>query len=76
MELKNYWESLSKKQREEYATRAGTTYDYMRVHVIPGKKIPRKHLLEQLAPASNNEVSTIEAYQHFYPQLREEVDAA
>lgn len=70
MTLQEYFYSLSKSEREAYCDRAGTTFDYVRIHLIPLRggagKIPRPSLLKRLAAATCGRVSYQAVLMHFY----------
>ena len=66
MELTMFYKNLSREEQKAYAVRAKTTDSYMRNHIIPGRKVPRKGLLRRLSDASHNLVSYREVIEHFY----------
>lgn len=70
MELKAYYYSLTPSEREQYAERAGTTAEYIRIHLVPRnrapQKLPKKELMQGLADASQGRVSFQEVLAHFY----------
>lgn len=69
---REYWESLGPEGRRQYAKRAGTTPEYIRVHLIPPagssrqKKIPRPDLMERLIAATQGKVPRRDVLDHFY----------
>ncbi len=69
MELKTYYRELSPAERKQYADRAGTETEYIRIHLIPPNnppdRMPRKDLLRSLAEASEGNVSLGEVLEHF-----------
>ena len=72
MELHKYFHALTLDQRAAYARRAGTSVDYIRIHLIlpsgGSRKIPKKPLMGKLASESEGQVSYQEVLEHFYPQ--------
>ena len=70
MELRKYYQSLTVQQRKEYAERAGTDVEYIRVHLIPPNKqpdrTPRRKLMQKLAEASDGNVTIDEVFRHFF----------
>ncbi|GKW21871.1 hypothetical protein PEC302107_36000 [Pectobacterium araliae] len=61
-DLKELWLSLSNSTREKIATEAGTTNDYVRMHLVYRKKMPRKDMLKRLVKSMNsNGVSVTES---------------
>ena len=69
MEFVEYYKSLTPPQREAYAKKAGTTANYIRVHIIAPdyrRKIPRLELMRGLAKASKKNVTLPELVSYFY----------
>ena len=71
MRFPDFFRGLSDQQRERYADRAGTTVEYIRVHLIRAKRIPRPDLMDSLVQASAGAVSRKELLDHFYPPSAE-----
>jgi hypothetical protein len=69
MQFRDYFFSLTPPEREQYAARAGTSVDYIRMHLIssPPRKIPRRKLLDALIEATEGKVSRKEMLRHIYP---------
>lgn len=66
MDFKEWFLSLSEDQREKYASDAGTTSGYIRVHLIGRRKIPRPELLRSLAAASRGKFTVPKLLAFFY----------
>ena len=66
MKFSDYFKSLNSSAQEIYASRAGTTANYIRVHLLAKRRIPRPALLDGLAQASQGKVSRDEILAHFY----------
>lgn len=67
MKLREYIESLSQEEQDEYAIRAGTTGNHLRMHLKHARKIPRLDLMMGLWEGSKGRVSRQEVLDHFYP---------
>jgi len=65
MNLRQYIESLSPKQLEDYANRCKTTSAYLLVKVKYARCQPRKALREALSKESDGAVSQNEVLVHF-----------
>ena len=74
MNYKTYFRNLDESAREAHAKKAGTTADYINIHLIPKRKIPRKELMQALADASGGQCSYRDLIDYFY--LDEEEVAA
>jgi hypothetical protein len=70
MKLRTYFEGLDSDAKSLYAKRAGTSLNYMQIHLFsePPRKIPRPEMLRRLAKASSGAVSFKEVLSHFYEQ--------
>ena len=66
MLFKDYFLSLTKQSRKEYAKRAGTTEQYISGHLINCYKTPRRKLLIRLADASNGAITFDELVTFFF----------
>ena len=62
----DFFSNMDLASREAYAKRAGTSEAYIRIHLVPCRKIPRKQMIENLARASNGRLSCSEIVKHFY----------
>ena len=54
---------------EEYATRAGTTAKYIRVHLIAPperRKVPREKSMDKLVASSDGKLTKMDLLEHFY----------
>ena len=67
MQFAEFLKGLDESARADYARRAGTTPGYIRVHLLSGRKVPRRDLLEALVVASDGQVSRTEMLDHFFP---------
>lgn len=63
----DFFNSMYLEEREAYAKRAGTSEAYIRIHLVPRRKIPRKQMIENLARASDGRLSCSDIVKHFYP---------
>ena len=70
MKLREYWKSLSGKERFEYAERVGVSEGYMRVHLIPARKTPRENILYGLSKESFGHVEHQDVLDHFFPDMK------
>jgi len=50
----------------DYCKRAGTTVKYLRIHLIPKRKVPKPPLMARLASASNGFVPKRKVLEHFH----------
>lgn len=66
MDFKEWFLQLSEQERARYATDAGTTPGYIRVHLIGRRKIPRPELLRALSDASLGRFTVPELLAFFY----------
>jgi len=76
MDFSDYFNSLDQKGRDRYARRAGTSSEYIRIHLVKRNRMPRPQLLQKLATASRGKVSYEEVVAHFYPDLSEAIFAS
>lgn len=65
MTFTEYLSSLSMAEQDAYAERCGTTGKYLRTHIRPGTRTPRKDLMHALAEESGGEVSIEAVLIHF-----------
>ena len=68
MNFKDFINSRTDEELEDYATRSGTTSQYIKCHLLNAYKEPRKKLRAALADESNGLVSHEEILKHFYKQ--------
>lgn len=47
-DLKKFWQSLSSAEKVKLAADAGTTTNYIKVHLVYGRRTPTKSLMERL----------------------------
>lgn len=70
MKLITYFESLkTDADVEAYAERCITSVDYLKIHTIPARKIPKKPLMVRLSQGSEGNVSVPEVLNHFYSDI-------
>lgn len=69
MILRAYYDSLNSKEKMAYAERAGTSSQYIQIHLMsaPPRKVPRPDLMRQLVDATDGACSLEEVLSHFYP---------
>lgn len=67
MTPREYYRTLERDAREDYARRVGTSVGYLRyiLKPIPGTT-PRRPLMEKLADESDGRVSRAEVIEYFY----------
>lgn len=69
MRFADYYRSLKGVERDKYAARAGTTRQYIEIHLLAKsarRKTPRKETMVALAGASNGAVTLEEVIAHFF----------
>ncbi len=68
MKIKDLWLKMDDNQRQQFATKCGTTLGYIERHLIqePPTRRPRPALLAKLVNASGGKLSDYGLYQHFY----------
>jgi hypothetical protein len=66
MDFKEFYSSLSVKEREKYAQDADTSCEYIRIHLVTKKKIPRPELMQKLADASKGKLTLSDILEFFY----------
>jgi hypothetical protein len=69
MQLPDYFNSLSKEERDAYGRRAKTSAGYIRTHLVAPpsrRRVPRPALMRRLAEASNGAVTYEELLAYFY----------
>jgi len=71
MNFKDYIQKLSDDELRCYATKAGTSVKYIKIQLIPRKRVPRPDLMKSLAVSSELEVTPIDILCHFYPDMFE-----
>lgn len=72
MELKTYFKSLENEADiQAYAERCGTSANYLKIHTIPVRKIPKKPFMVKLSEGSEGKVSVDEVLNHFYSDISE-----
>lgn len=72
MNYKTYFRSLDQAGREAHAKRANTSAEYINIHLISKRKIPRKELMQSLANASEGNCSYQDLINYFYLDEGEE----
>jgi len=67
MNFRDYYKSLTQKQRAEYARRAGTTTGYIHCHLLadPPRRVPRLKTIERMASATDGAVTFEELVEYF-----------
>jgi hypothetical protein len=69
MKFKDFYRSLDRSDREDYAKRAGTTTNYIEIHLMasrPLRKIPRTPLMKALVDEARGACSLEDLLKHFY----------
>lgn len=57
MNLKSYYQSLKREDREAFAARAGTSTGYIETHLLRKGRTPHKDKMRSLAAASEGSLS-------------------
>ena len=65
MTLIQFLSNLSMSEQDAYAERCGTTGKYLRTHIRPATRTPRRELLIALSAESDGQVSHEEVLRHF-----------
>jgi len=66
MEIDAYYKNLSKEDRKEFADRAMTSPEYIEIHLLPRRKIPRRKTMERLAAATNGACTYQDMVSYFF----------
>lgn len=66
MKFKNYFLSLSEQEQCAYAARAQVSRQYIQVHLLKPRRVPRPKTMAGLVRAARGAVSWEEMLQHFY----------
>lgn len=66
MKWEKYYRNLTKQEREAYAAAAGTTIGHIENHLLPGRKVPRRELMSNLAKSTEGKCSMLDLVKHFY----------
>ena len=65
MDFDTYYRQLDRDARRKFAERAGTSPEYIEIHLLPRKKMPRKNKMESLAKASRGALSYEKVVEYF-----------
>lgn len=68
MQIRDYWQILSKEERKRFAADAGSTVPYITRHLIgpsPTRE-PSPRFLRKLADASNGYLTRLDLFNYFY----------
>ena len=79
MNFRDYFSGLSNEDKNAFAARCNTSSNYIQVHYMssPPRKVPRRDRLDEMAAASNGQVSYDEIINHFfYPPAENSCSAA
>lgn len=68
MTFKEFWDQLTDEQKEAYAAQAGTTANYIRQHLVPARRVPRREFMARMVEATEGQVSQREMLDHFYAE--------
>lgn len=68
MDFRTYFEGLNSDEQDAFGLRAGTSGNYIRVHLManPPRRTPRPDLMKKLAEASDGAVTQADVIAHFY----------
>lgn len=69
MDFKTYYRSLNREQRARFAEVAETSVEYIEIHLISRRKVPKKDLMQRLAQASDGKLSYLDLVEFFDPEL-------
>jgi len=65
MTFPEFIRSLTDAQLEQYAKDCGTTSGYIKVHLMHGRKYPKKELMKALSAKSNGLIRDVDVLVHF-----------
>lgn len=65
MDFADFYRSLSREDRKQFADRADTSPEYIEIHLLPRRKTPRQDKMKALADASNGAVSYEDIVRYF-----------
>lgn len=65
MTFPEFIKSLTEEQLDQYAKDCGTTSGYITVHLMHGRKYPKKELMNALSEKSNGQVRDVDVLMHF-----------
>lgn len=65
MDFADFYRSLSREERKQFADRASTSPEYIEIHLLPRRKTPRRDKMESLAAASEGVVSYEDVVRYF-----------
>jgi len=66
MTLTDYVRSLSYDDLRDYANKCSTSMAYIKIHLLPARKIPKRPLMESLVKNSNGNLTMQDVLDHFY----------
>ncbi len=78
VDFEAYFMALDAHAREAFAARADTTVEYIRDHLLAGRRMPRRRLIESLAEALDDRgahISTDELVLFFHARSEREAAA-
>lgn len=64
--FEQYYRSMSQEDRAAYAERAGTSKEYIEIHLIPRRKVPKKQTMRALSDASEGAVTFEDVVSYFF----------
>ena len=73
MTFDEYIQSLNPEQLEAFAERARVSVNYLTLHLMPRRKVPRKELMRRLADSAAPKVERLAVLEHFYPEMFKDV---
>jgi hypothetical protein len=65
MDFADFYKQLSREERKQFADRARTSPEYIEIHLLPRRKMPRRSTMLALASASQGEVSYEDVVRYF-----------
>lgn len=65
MDFAEFYRTLSREDRKQFADRADTSPEYIEIHLLPRRKTPRKDKMIALAAASEGKVTYEDVVRYF-----------
>lgn len=66
MTFSAYIKAMTEDELCSYAEKCGTTGAYIKTHLLPARKIPKKNLMNALVAFSDGNITDKDVFDHFY----------
>ena len=66
MNINTYYKKLDRAGRKMFAARAGTSPEYIEIHLLPRRKLPRKKMMKSLAESTEGQCSYEDVVKYFF----------